>query len=160
HLLQLKRARGGPPARALHAKAQHGLEASFTVLPDLPEHARVSFFAEPATYPAYVRFSNASGAVQSDKTRDARGVAIKLIGVPGKKIIAGMEDASTQDFLLVRTAATPFRNADEFVEVVLASLSPARGFFRLVARYGVGRTLAIMRTAVRDFRKSMPSLAT
>jgi hypothetical protein len=160
HVLQRRRARGGPVARALHAKAQHGLLASFTVLPDLPEYARVALFAEAATYPAYVRFSNGSGAVQSDRAPDARGVAIKLVGVAGKKVIRGMENAQTQDFLLIRTPTTPFRNADEFVEVLLASLSPAKGLFRIAAKYGVGRTLSILRAARKDLRKPMTSLAT
>src|SRR4051812_30203890 len=65
--------------RALHAKAQLGLEAEFAVLPDLPEHARVAFFAQPATYRAYVRFSNGSPLVQSDRKPDVRGVAIKIL---------------------------------------------------------------------------------
>jgi hypothetical protein len=160
HVLQRRRARGGPAARALHAKGVHGLEGSFTVLPDLPEHAKVAFFAEPATYPAYVRFSNGSGAIQSDKKPDVRGVAIKLIGVAGKKIIPGMEDASTQDFLLIRTPATPFRNADEFVEVLLASLSPASGLFKVAAKYGAGRLFSILSAATRSIRAPMASLAT
>jgi hypothetical protein len=160
HVLQRRRAQGGPAMRALHAKAQHGLEASFTVLPDLPQHARVALFGEPATYPAYVRFSSGSGSVQSDKVPDVRGIAIKVIGVGGKKIIPGMEDASTQDFLLIRTPSIPFRNADEFVNVVLATLSPASGVFRVAAKYGVGRTFTMLRTAMSGLRKPMSSLAT
>lgn len=160
HVLQRRRARGGPAARALHAKSQHGLEATFTVLPDLPEHAKVSLFAEPATYPAYVRFSNGSGAIQSDKVPDVRGVAIKVIGVAGDKIIPGMENAVTQDFLLIRTPATPFRNADEFVDVLLASLSPTSGLFKVAAKYGVGRTISILSAATKSMRRPMASLAT
>jgi hypothetical protein len=98
--------------------------------------------------------------VESDKKPDVRGVAIKVIGVAGKKIIPGMEDASTQDFLLIRTPATPFRNADEFVDVVLATLSPASGLFRVAAKYGVGRTFTMLRTAMGNLRKPMSSLAT
>jgi catalase len=160
HVLQRRRAHGGPALRGLHAKAQHGLEAAFTVLPDLPDHAKVALFADPATYPAYVRFSNGSGAVQSDKAPDVRGVAIKVIGVAGKKIIPGMEDAATQDFLMIRTPVTPFRNADEFVEVLLATMSPASGLFRVAAKYGVGRTFSILSKAMGNLRKPTVSLAT
>src|SRR5258708_1635702 len=77
--------------------------------------------AAPATYGAYVRYSNGSGARQADTKGDVRGIAIKVVGVPGKKIIPGLEDAQTQDFLLIRTPATPFRNADEFIAVVTAA---------------------------------------
>ena len=53
-----------------------------------------------------------------------RGIAVKLLGVPGKKVIPGMENATTQDFLLIRTSSTPFRSADEFVPFVMAIASP------------------------------------
>src|SRR5207247_10918141 len=82
--LQRARAREGKASRALHAKGQAGVLADFTVLPDLPEHARVGLFAAPASYRAYVRFSNGAGFRQSDAKPDVRGVAIKVVGVPGK----------------------------------------------------------------------------
>src|SRR5437016_13713579 len=65
--MQRKNAHGRPPSRALHAKGQLGLEAQFTVLPDLPEHARVGPFAQPAKYRAYVRYSNGAGRRQQDR---------------------------------------------------------------------------------------------
>jgi catalase len=157
--LQRQRAAGGPVGRALHAKGQLGLEASFTVLPELPEHARVALFAEPATYPAYVRFSNGSSARQSDRKPDVRGVAIKLIGVSGRKIISGMEEAATQDFLLIRTPTTPFRNADEFLDFVFAGLSPAK-LPGVLLRYGPLRTIEILRRATKSLGLPTPSLAT
>src|SRR5437660_12881257 len=70
--LQRQNARGGPAMRALHAKGQLGVEASFTVLPDLPEHARAALFASPATYRALVRYSNGSGKRQHDRRGDVR----------------------------------------------------------------------------------------
>lgn len=158
--LQRERAGGGTPSRALHAKAELGVEATFTVLPALPEHARIALFAEPVTYPAYVRFSNGSSARQPDRKPDVRGVAIKLIGVDGKKIIPGMEDASTQDFLLIRTPSTPFRNADEFIDFVFAGLSPAAGLPKVLFRHGFGRTFGILRQAIRGLRQPTVSLAT
>ena len=60
------------------------------MLDDLPEHARAGLFARPATYRAYVRFSNGAGRVQHDKVPDVRGIAVKILGVLGKKVIAGM----------------------------------------------------------------------
>jgi hypothetical protein len=158
--LQRLRAGGGRPERALHAKGQLGLEATFTVLPALPEHARVALFAEPVTYPAYVRFSNGSSARHSDKKPDVRGVAIKLMGVPGKKIISGMEDATTQDFLLIRTPTTPFRNADEFIDFVFVGLSPALKLPGVLWRYGFGRTIDILRRATESLGRPTVSLAT
>jgi hypothetical protein len=130
------------------------------VLPDLPEAARVALFARPATYKAYVRFSNGSGARQSDHKGDVRGVAIKVVGVAGKKIIPGMESAATQDFLLIRSAVTAFRNADEFVQVVLGVASPPFGLLRVGVKIGFGRLLRILRQSVRGLNAPTVSLAT
>jgi hypothetical protein len=137
--LQRKHARAGQPMRALHAKGQVGAEAELTVLPDLPEEARVGIFARPATYRAYVRYSNGAGRQQHDRKGDVRGLAVKLLGVPGKKLIPGLEEASTQDFLLIRTPSTPFRDADEFVWLVSAAERPLLLLPRAIGRFGPGR---------------------
>jgi len=149
--LQRGRATHGRPARALHAKAHAGLAARFEVLPDLPEHARQGLFASAATYEAYVRFSNGSGARQSDRQLDVRGAAIKVVGVPGKKIIPGLEDASTQDFLFIHAPASPFRTPEEFVGFVVATRSPALALPRLIARFGPLSAIRIARRVVRTF---------
>ena len=153
-------AASGKTSRALHAKAQAGVEAELTVLPDLPDHARAGVFAAPATYRAYVRFSNGAGQHQPDRKPDVRGVAIKVIGVPGRKIIPGLEDAKTQDFLLIKSPATPFRNADEFVAVVLAASRPLSGFPRLFAQLGPGRALGLLRKLAGGLREPVTSVAT
>ncbi len=153
-------AASGKTSRALHAKAQAGVEAEFTVLPDLPEHARAGVFASPGTYRAYVRFSNGAGRHQPDRKPDVRGVAIKVVGVNGKKIIPGLEDAKTQDFLLIKSPATPFRNADEFVGVVLAVNRPLSGFPRLFGQIGLGRALGLLRKLAGGLRDPTASVAT
>jgi hypothetical protein len=157
--LQRRKARGAKPDRALHAKAQLGLEASFTVLPGLPEHARVGLFAQPGAFQALVRYSNGSGSRQPDGKPDVRGVAVKLLGVPGKKLIPGMEDAKTQDFLLIRSASTPFRTADEFVPFVAAIVSPLTGLPKVIAKLGFGRTLQILKRAMKQLGEPMRPLA-
>jgi hypothetical protein len=157
--LQRQRGAGGAVSRALHAKGQAGVEAEFTVLPDLPEHARVALFARPASYRAWVRFSNGAGRRQKDRTGDVRGVAIKLVGVDGKKIIPGLESARTQDFLLIQSAATPFRNADEFVWFVKAAARPALLPLKLIGRHGFAG-IGLLRRLLRSIARPVPSLAT
>jgi hypothetical protein len=157
--LQRQAARGGPAARALHAKAPAGLEAEFEVLPDLPEHARVALFATPARYRAYVRFSNGSRLRQADGKGDVRGIAVKVLGVKGRKIIPGLQDATTQDFLLIKSPSTPFRNADEFVGFVTAAESPILLLPRILARFGFRRGLALLRTLAKSVSEPMSSLA-
>ena len=75
---QRKVAGNSAARRALHAKGL-GLAATFTVLPDLPEHARAGLFETPATYRAYVRFSNGSARTQHDKLPDVRGAVLTAL---------------------------------------------------------------------------------
>jgi hypothetical protein len=141
--LQRRRATNGVPLRALHAKGQAGLEAEFTVLADLPRHARIGLFAAPKTFRAYVRFSNGAGTREADRKPDVRGVAVKLLGVEGPKIIGGLEKATTQDFLLIQSASVPFRDAEEFVWFVRAAAKPATLLPRAIVRLGPVRAIGL-----------------
>jgi catalase len=159
--LQRRAARGRPPRRALHAKGILGVEAELEVLPDLPEPTRVGIFAAPAKHKALVRFSNGAGHRLPDRRPDVRGVAIKVFGVPGKKLIPGLEEATTQDFLLITQAAQPFRDAREFVWFVTAAADgPLRLLPRVVARKGFFAGLAFLRTLLGGVSRPVPSLAT
>lgn len=158
--LQRSNAKDGRTSRALHAKGNLAAFAEFTVLPDVPDHARAGLFAAPATYRAYVRFSNGAPASQKDSRGDVRGVAIKVLGVPGKKIIPGLEDAQTQDFLLIRTPSTPFRSSDEFVALVTAAANPLLLLPRFAARVGLGRALSILPKMAKGLGQPIASLAT
>jgi hypothetical protein len=158
--LQRARAKGKPPHRALHAKGQAPAEAELTVLADLPEHARVGLFKEPRTFRALARFSNGAGVRQADSKGDVRGLAIKVLGVPGPKIIPGLEKATTQDFLFIQSPVTPFRNADEFVWFVVAAARPATLLPKAIARFGPGRALGLLRQLVKGVSRPVVSLAT
>ena len=63
----------------------------------------------PGKYQAWVRFSNAI-KVRNDLDRDARGMAIKVMGVPG-----GASEG-TQDFLLVTHRSFFARTPADFVD--------------------------------------------
>ena len=159
-LRDMQRARGKPADRGLHAKGQAGVEASFEVLPDVPDYARIGIFSTPGTFKAYVRFSNGAGARQRDTRPDVRGIAIKVVGVPGRKIIPSMEDAKTQDFLLIQSASQPFKTADEFVWLVRASRSQATLFPKMIFRFGPARALRILRQLLAGLSRPVVSVAT
>lgn len=72
--------------RQVHTKMHGCVKAAFTVLPGLSPELRVGVFKEPLTYPTWIRFSNANTIVHPDKKKDVRGVAIKLMNVPGEKL--------------------------------------------------------------------------
>lgn len=159
--IQRSRARGGRVRRALHAKANCGVEGELAVLGDLPEYARAGLFVEPRTYRAYVRYSNGDGRRNADGRGDVRGIAIKVVGVEGTKVIHGMEREKTQDFLLIRTPTIPFRDADEFAAVVTAAQKSSLLFLpRVVARLGLGRTFELLPKLAKGLKQPMLSLAT
>lgn len=155
--LQRRFARGSSPGRALHIKGNVGVEAEFTVLPDLPEHARVGLFAAPATYRAYVRFSNGAAARQADPRPDLRGLAIKVVGVAGQKLLPGLEQAPTQDFTLAHCPVLPFHDADEFVSFVRAFLNPPPSILpALFRRFGLGTPGLLWRVARLALQPLLP----
>ena len=77
--------KGGPELRGLRGQhpKQHGcVQARFEVLADIPDPLKVGLFATPATYTAYIRFSN--GAHHDDTKPDTHGMAIKLTDISGR----------------------------------------------------------------------------
>jgi hypothetical protein len=114
----------GTVSRALHAKPHVGLKAELRVRDGLPSWAAVGVFSRPGTFKAWVRLSNGASAHQSDRLGDVRGLALKVTGVTGKKLIPGLEDAPTQDFLAILTPSMPFKSPEQFVGVVRAASGP------------------------------------
>lgn len=145
--------------RALHAKGSLGAEAEFEVLADVPADARQGMFDTPKKYAALVRYSNGSPRKQVDKKPDVRGIAIKVIGVAGDKVIPGMEHAVTQDFLAIRTPVTPVRDAEEFIKLVRAAQTPALLPFKLIHSLGLKRALQVIKGALRGFKLPTATLA-
>ncbi len=89
-----------PAKRDAHAKAHGCVKAEFEVL-EVPPDLRVGVFAEAKNFNAWIRYSNGNPTPQADKVGDGRGMAIKLMGVPGKKLLEAEIDEETQDFLMI-----------------------------------------------------------
>jgi catalase len=122
-----------PAQRDAHPKHHGTVEAELTIDPDIPDDLRHGIFATPGRrYQAWIRFSNAF-RVRHDMERDARGFALKLLGIDGA--------AATQDFLMVTHAAFFAATATDFLEFPAAvgstgpkaagALRAIRFFFRL-----------------------------
>src|SRR5262245_56866098 len=79
---------GAAAQRCLHFKLHAGLVAEFQVLADLPPQAPFGVFPEPCALRALVRFSNGESFAKPDQKPQPRGIAIKLIGVGGPKLLA------------------------------------------------------------------------
>jgi catalase len=96
---------GARTLRQVHAKMHGCVKAEFIVEKDLPTGLRVGIFKEAKSFPAWVRFSNGVTQIQHDKKPDTRGCAIKLMGVPGEKLLDNEKNWLTQDLVL---ANSPF----------------------------------------------------
>ncbi|MGB6308565.1 MAG: catalase, partial [Steroidobacteraceae bacterium] len=93
----------GSARRDVHAKATGFLRAEFRVNDSIPKHLAKGVFVPGKVYQAYLRFSNGSGDPKqfADGHDDGRGLAIKLLGVPGEKILETDRRAMTQDFVMI-----------------------------------------------------------
>jgi hypothetical protein len=101
------------PSRAFHAKSHACVKGTLTVdNAALPEAARVGLFAENKSYATYTRFSNGVGSKQEDRKLDVRGLAFKIVGVAGERVLTnpGDDTATTQDFLLANQPFAPHTN--------------------------------------------------
>lgn len=110
----------GHAFRDAHRKAHGCVQARFTVKANLPPTLGQGLFAQGQSYDAVVRFSNGSGNSQDDHDRDARGMALKVLGVPGPKLLADERDATTQDFVLTNHPVFFIHDAAGYVEFVSA----------------------------------------
>lgn len=92
--------------RDAHAKS-HGFLKGELIVPDLPIHLRQGIFAEARTYPVVIRMSSAPGDIHSDEIPAPRGMAIKVIGVDGERLLPD-DPGRNQDFLLVNIPVLNF----------------------------------------------------
>jgi hypothetical protein len=125
--------------RDAHPKMHGVVKAEFIVEPDLPAEMRIGIFREPRTYQAWIRFSNQNATIQADIKNDIRGMAIKLMDVPGRKILEQEEDEQTQDFIVISTNVFVTRDVGEFdalVKSMTTGVLPMMWFFLTHWRVG------------------------
>lgn len=104
----------GHAMRSVHAKCHGLLMGELKVLDNLPAHLAQGMFATAATFPVVMRFSTPPGDILDDRVSVPRGLAIKVVGVEGERLM-GAENAVTQDFVLVNGPAFLAPNAKKFL---------------------------------------------
>ncbi len=125
-----------PVLRDAHPKTHVLVRAEFIVLDNLPETLRYGVFKEARTFDALIRFSAGGIEVQDDSVPQANGMAIKLFGVEGEKLLENERDAETQDFVMINNFPSFFvRNLVDYqaVHEALGMEDPTAGtaeFFR------------------------------
>ncbi len=145
--------------RGLHAKAHFAGRAQFRILEDIPEYARHGLFAEPGTYDCYARLSNGQGFIQRDRKGDARGLAIKVVGVEGHKLIPGQEHEVTQDLLMTNVPINPARDGNQFIALIDATKSRATLLPKLIRALGVKEAYRIIKFSARAVARKTISAA-
>ena len=107
-----------PVRRDAHAKHHGCVKGEFIVEANLPEEMKLGVFKEAGrSFIAWIRFSNASGnANQPDFKGDARGMAVKLMGVAGEKLLEEEKHELTQDFVMIDNPVFFIRNLTDYIE--------------------------------------------
>ena len=91
----------GTVYRDAHPKADGCVKATFTVDAGLPARFGQGLFSAAKSYEAVIRFSNANeDRNRSDAEGDGRGMAIKVLGVPGAPLTQDPA-GPTQDFIMI-----------------------------------------------------------
>ncbi len=103
----------GHAVRSVHAKAHAVLEGVFTVEAGLPPELAQGLFATPGEHKAYLRLSTNAGDILPDAIGLPRGVALKVLDVPGERLPGAQ--GSTQDFVMVNGPVFQTRTVKAFL---------------------------------------------
>lgn len=102
--------------RDAHAKS-HGFLKGELAVPELPDHLRQGIFARAATYLVVIRLSSAPGDIHSDEIPAPRGMAIKVIGIDGERLLPD-DPGHNQDFLLVNIPVLTFGTIAKYRQLI------------------------------------------
>jgi hypothetical protein len=106
--------------RGFHAKSHACFDGKLTLDPARPPTTRFGIFADDApARSVYVRFSNGVGWSQPDGDLDARGMAVKVLDVPGDALLP--DEKGTQDLLMTNAPTPVGKDAVEFMEFARAN---------------------------------------
>ncbi|WP_375482673.1 catalase family protein [uncultured Jatrophihabitans sp.] len=98
-----------------HAKSHGIVTGTLRVHPDLPAELAQGLFAEPGQFEVVVRYASEPGAVDPDTAPRARGLALKVLDVPGVKLKPGW---TSQDFLFNTWPIIPQGDASTYLDVI------------------------------------------
>ena len=134
--------------RAFHAKSTLAVDNAELRFLDLPADLRAGFAQPGASYPAVVRFSNASGIPQADTEPDLRGVALRVQVSPEE----------THDLLMTNYPVSHARDANQFVEFAKATagggISRLLGIVGLLRLFGLDETKRMLKNVMTARRRS------
>lgn len=113
--ITLAEAEGGMVPRFNQAKTVACVTAQFHVHDKIPGKLKQGLFAKPASYPAMLRFANATN--MDDSQKDIRGLSIKVSNVEGE-VLWGK--AGVQDFIFNSYPALFVATPEDFLSFIRA----------------------------------------
>lgn len=127
-----------PARRDAHPKAHGCVRAEFTVVDGLAPRFAKGLFVPGARYATWIRFSNGNGdPARTDARGDSHGMAIKLLGVPGKKVLESEENDTTHDFLLIDHPVFVIDDPARYLTLIRRTNSP-RLLDKMLAPFAMG----------------------
>jgi hypothetical protein len=119
--------KGEKQKRQIHPKMNGCVKAEFKVEDNLPLELQVGLFKEPHSFPSWIRFSNGDTHPLPDYKKDIRGFSIKIMDVPGAKIVESKPGCGNQDFIFINTKTFVAKKVKEFYKIlkVVTTTSPA-----------------------------------
>lgn len=130
-----------PMPRDQHPKSHGCVAGEFTVAENIPENLKVGIFKNARTYSAWIRFSDGgsdrdsnTGAFLPDTVGDARGMAIKLMGVEGNLLIADPVHEGEQDFVLFNHPTFFIRDVQGYIDFFPIAKALKEG--RIIFKHG------------------------
>ncbi len=100
---------------ATHAKTHGVVTGRLHVVEDLPRELAQGLFAQPGSYDVLVRFASEPGTLEPDTVQRARGVALKVLSVPGEVLREGW---TSQDLLFNSWPVIPQGDAASFLNLI------------------------------------------
>ncbi len=110
------RTRSGEVRRFNQVKSLGCIDAKLTVYDQLPDSMSHGLFAKAGTYPAILRFANATQ--DDDREKDLRGLSIKISGLDA---VSGNDPDQVQDFLMNSHPALFAADPEDFLSFIEAT---------------------------------------
>lgn len=127
-----------PARRDAHPKAHGCVSATFTVDADVPDDLSQGVFVPGRSYKSWIRFSNGNADPERpDVKGDARGMAIKLMGVPGTKLLPAESTALTQDFIMINHPVFFIDDPQDYLTLIKRG-SSGNPLVKLLAPFALG----------------------
>lgn len=131
-----------PALRDAHAKDTGCVKAIFRVNKNLPPELQQGIFSKERDHDAWIRFSHANPEVTSSRWPGGRGMAIKLIGVEGPKLL---DETDSQDFIMINQPSFFINDPQHYLNAlkVFHSGGFAKQFWSLTTMNWQERLLAL-----------------